>query len=83
MWSCGIAISVAVQALQAVFSNDGSAWDYFKYNSLMNDDAKYSLVLFGNLIATEYVPLISLLISLVISYRNNISATRMTISGEY
>jgi hypothetical protein len=49
----------------------------------MNDDAKYSLVLFGNLIATEYVPLISLLISLVISYRNNISATRMTISGEH
>lgn len=72
MWSCGIIIQVATYVLQAT-AMDESVWDDFKYKSLVNDDIKYSLLLFGNLMTTEYVPLISLLISLVISYRNNVS----------
>jgi uncharacterized protein YhhL (DUF1145 family) len=76
MWSCGILIQVVAYVLQAVAKNE-SVWDEYKYKSLVNDDIRYSLLLFGNLLTTEYVPLISLLISLVISYRNNVAGEKM------
>jgi hypothetical protein len=76
MWSCGILIQVGTYVLQAIAIKE-SVWDNFKYDSLANDDIKYSFLLFGNLLTTEYVPLVSLLISLVISYRNNVAGEKM------
>jgi hypothetical protein len=76
MWSIGVMIQVGTYILQAIATKE-SPWDDFKYDSLANDDIKYSFLLFSNLLTTEYVPLISLLISLVISYRNNVAGEKM------
>jgi len=76
MWSCGVMIQVIAYVLQAIATKE-SVWDDFKYESLANNDIKYSFLLFGNLVTTEYVPLISLMISLVISYRNNVAAEKI------
>ena len=76
MWSCGVMIQVVAYILQAIATKE-SVWDDFKKLSLENNDIKYSFLLFGNLVLTEYVPLISLLVSLVISYRNNVAAEKI------
>lgn len=76
MWSCGVMIQVVAYILQAIATKE-SVWDDFKKLSLENNDIKYSFLLFANLVLTEYVPLISLLVSLVISYRNNVAAEKI------
>ncbi len=76
MWSCGVMIQVVAYILEAIATKE-SMWDDFKKESLENNDIKYSCLLFGNLLTTEYVPLISLLLSLVISYRNNVAAEKI------
>jgi hypothetical protein len=69
-------IQVVAYILQAIATKE-SVWDDFKKLSLENNDIKYSFLLFANLVLTEYVPLISLLVSLVISYRNNVAAEKI------
>lgn len=46
--------------------------DAFKEQSLIDDTIDYSLLLFSYILLIEFLPMISLQISLVISYRNNV-----------
>lgn len=74
IWTIGISFEIAKYTMEIVSvdgDKDPSFWHKFKLESLEEDKPYYSLVMFAGILVTEYLPLSTLLYSLLKSYRNN------------
>jgi hypothetical protein len=74
IWTLGMSLEIAKYTIELWNSDsieDTSFYHSFKLYNLKHDEIDYSLVLFGCIFITEYLPLSTLQFSLLKSYRNN------------
>ena len=74
IWTIGISLDITKYTMEIVYV-DGekgpSFWQKYKLDNLKEDKPYYSVVMFVCILITEYLPLSTLLYSLLKSYRNN------------
>jgi hypothetical protein len=74
IWTIGISLEIAKYTMEIVYvdgDKDLSFWHEYKLYNLKEDKPYYSMVMFACILVTEYLPLSTLLYSLLKSYRNN------------
>lgn len=74
IWTIGISLEIAKYTMEIVYvdgDKDLSFWHEYKLHNLKEDKPYYSMVMFVSILITEYLPLSTLLYSLLKSYWNN------------
>ena len=74
IWSIALSLEISRYTAEIIDMNDDYEMSFirrFQLDSLRNNKPDYSIAYFGTILITEYVPLSTLLYSILKSYLNN------------